>query len=192
MANDNQRLLLAAQRGDIATLNALLKSGVSIESKNEIGETPLILATSFGKADMVQRLLEAGADTNARTEEGNTALDIAKRGYGGRITELLQQYQQKRKFFTENDCAICIEPLNDGRDVCINQNCGHVFHCNCITGWINGGNRKCPLCPMIFTSIQLSDDEKESLFSGSFAGFGRKRVRKVGTVNSDIIYLRGL
>jgi hypothetical protein len=183
----NERLLLAAQRGDIVTLNALLDSGVSIESVNEIGDTPLILATRFEKADMVQRLLEAGANTNARNEEGNNALDIASRGYGGRITDLLEQHKQKRKFFTENDCAICIEPLNDGRDVCINQNCGHVFHCNCITGWINGGNRKCPLCPMIFTSIQLSDAQKESLFSGSFAGFGCRN-----SVAGDIRYLRGL
>ena len=95
MANNNQRLLLAAQRGNIDIVNQLLQAGTSIESRNEIGETPLMLAVSFGKADMVQRLLEAGADTNARNEEGNTALDIANRGYSGVITELLLAHKKR-------------------------------------------------------------------------------------------------
>ena len=41
---------------------------------NRVGDTPLIIASSHGRADLVRLLLEAGADANGRNVEGYTVL----------------------------------------------------------------------------------------------------------------------
>ena len=33
-------------------------------------------------------------------------------------------------------CGICLEPLNEKNPLCMVVSCGHVFHCDCIRGWI--------------------------------------------------------
>ena len=45
------------------------------------------------------------------------------------------------------NCPTCFEPLTSGST---NHNvttpCGHLFHINCIQGWIARGNQTCPQC----------------------------------------------
>lgn len=43
-------------------------------------------------------------------------------------------------------CTICLEPLEatqEVRDLC---RCSHVFHRNCLDGWVDSGQVTCPLC----------------------------------------------
>lgn len=41
-------------------------------------------------------------------------------------------------FYQQNECVICLEPLQDERDgdQCCETNCGHVFHVQCFTGYL--------------------------------------------------------
>jgi len=84
----------AASGGDLARVTALLAQGVSLESRDTDGMTPLHSAAEQGRAEVVKALLARGADANACATGRNdaTALHIAV--YGGDLTAVaaLLQY----------------------------------------------------------------------------------------------------
>ncbi|GMI88570.1 hypothetical protein HRI_002526300 [Hibiscus trionum] len=44
-------------------------------------------------------------------------------------------------------CSVCMESFDKFEEVARQVSCGHVYHHNCITGWLlNGNNNSCPLC----------------------------------------------
>ena len=69
-------LHMAAMDGDLSEVNRLLAAGVSHETFDEIGYTPLHHAVAREDFDIVDCLLRAGADVNAHDERviGNTPL----------------------------------------------------------------------------------------------------------------------
>lgn len=58
-------LHLAAKRGNEKMINALIKGGASVDSKNSTGQTPLHLAASGGHDKACQVLIASGASTEA-------------------------------------------------------------------------------------------------------------------------------
>ena len=77
----NQDLIDAAERGDTATVKALLTNDEIVNARDEEGWTALMVASGGGHIAIVQALLEAGADVNAKKNNGWTALMVA--AYGG-------------------------------------------------------------------------------------------------------------
>lgn len=68
----------AAERGDAAMANALIKAGAKLTPVTRNGGyTPLHVAARSASGAVVQALLAAGADPGARTETGATALHLA-------------------------------------------------------------------------------------------------------------------
>ena len=51
----------ASESGNVAIMEEILSYGVDIESTNNSGETPLMLAQSYGKSEVVAYLLSKGA-----------------------------------------------------------------------------------------------------------------------------------
>lgn len=43
------------------------------------------------------------------------------------------------------DCLVCLSGLEAG-DRVRRLACGHVFHCDCLDGWLDEMNLRCPLC----------------------------------------------
>lgn len=76
-ANQNQELLQAARRGDLVTVEDLLKKGADKDSAIDDGTTALMLAAAGGHTDVVRVLTNAGADVNAANSGGSTALMAA-------------------------------------------------------------------------------------------------------------------
>ena len=76
---------------NIATLMA--KTGSipgDVDAKDEVGNTPLILASLFGLKEVVAALIEAGADINVQGNEGATPLFMASQeGHVEVVRELL-------------------------------------------------------------------------------------------------------
>ena len=79
-------LVIAAGRGDLPAVNALLKAGADVnDPKSTIAgpTTALMAASSNGHLAVVQALLAAKADVNAKqahgSKEGDTALTLASR-----------------------------------------------------------------------------------------------------------------
>lgn len=60
----NENLIQAAERGDTALVQQLLKQGAAINSRDAQGRTPVMAATHGNRVDTVQALIGAGADIN--------------------------------------------------------------------------------------------------------------------------------
>ena len=81
-AHRDERLRMAAYRGDTEKTSQLLAEGVEIDGKNEYGNTALMIATLEGHLEIVKSLIARGADVNQRNRAGLTALMLAsKKGY---------------------------------------------------------------------------------------------------------------
>lgn len=63
------QLIEAAEAGDLATLEALIKAGADVNARDYIGETALMHAALNGNVAIVKALIDAGADVNAATSE---------------------------------------------------------------------------------------------------------------------------
>jgi ankyrin repeat protein len=80
---------IAAVRGSIEELTALLDAGAEVNAPGECGNTPLHEAVSQGHFAVAKLLLEYGATTEIRNEFGQTPLDIARMHNRGDLVALL-------------------------------------------------------------------------------------------------------
>lgn len=67
----------AAQAGDNAEIEKLLKKGVDVNARDKNGETPLYEAATNGYTEIVELLISKGADVNAKDNDGITALHLS-------------------------------------------------------------------------------------------------------------------
>lgn len=82
MEEKEERLIMAAQEGDLQTIKALLDAGIDVNAKGYSGMTALMHASRNNHVDCVSVLLNAGADVNIKNELGRTALKMAQeKGY---------------------------------------------------------------------------------------------------------------
>ena len=70
-------LMDALEKRDIKTAIALINSGVDINTKDRMGETPLIEAAEEGLTEVVKVLIEKKANLNAANVRNRTALSRA-------------------------------------------------------------------------------------------------------------------
>lgn len=70
----NARLLAATREGDQAAVTRLLDEGAAIDSRNRIGDTPLISACKKGLTPMARMLIERGANVSQADVQGITPL----------------------------------------------------------------------------------------------------------------------
>ena len=70
-------LMRAALEGETKTVDRLLKSGTSVNEKDDEGRTALMFAVTNIHTDIVKHLLEHGADVDAAANDGSTALLLA-------------------------------------------------------------------------------------------------------------------
>ena len=79
----------AAHRGDLATVDLLLRAGARAVSVNAFGITPLSLAAENGNAAVVARLLKGGAASNTTVKGGETVLMTAARAGRADVVRVL-------------------------------------------------------------------------------------------------------
>jgi ankyrin repeat protein len=73
----NTPLHVAAVRGRLEEVDALIAGAAEVNARGERGNTPLHEAALQGHKDIVDRLLRSGADRSIRNEDGRTALQCA-------------------------------------------------------------------------------------------------------------------
>ena len=88
-------LLLAAQRGDLAALNAALARGGDANAANSDGMTALMFAVQQGSVDCVQALISRGVNLEAKREDGQTAEMLAQGASQFQIIRLLWKARGK-------------------------------------------------------------------------------------------------
>ncbi len=92
----NQELIDAAERGDTATVQALLDAGADVNFQDDMRGTALMDAAISGHTATVQALLDAGADVDAQDKDGLTALMGAQEHGHTEVVEILQKAGAKK------------------------------------------------------------------------------------------------
>src|SRR5438552_2925014 len=88
----NKKLLDAAEAGDTAEVQGLLREGANPNAKGGYGNTALMGAAVRGHTETVRALLEKGAEVNAKGNTGRTALmEAALEGYTETVRTLLEK-----------------------------------------------------------------------------------------------------
>ena len=86
----NSDLLIAAREGDKEKVRSLIRNGANINSRDEDGDTALMIAALRGQdLGTVNTLLANGANVNARNNENDTALIYAASNDDAAILEAL-------------------------------------------------------------------------------------------------------
>jgi ankyrin repeat protein len=83
-------LHVAAVRGDIDEIRALIHAGADVNAPGDLGNTALHEAAGQGHVEAIKLLLANGASTKAKNEFGQTPLDIAKLEQQEDVLKLLQ------------------------------------------------------------------------------------------------------
>jgi uncharacterized protein len=87
-----QYLRDAARAGDVELIQGLLDAGTPVESADEKGYSPLILAAYHGHSEAVEILLGKGADACRPDARGNTAMmGAAFKGYERVVARLSRE-----------------------------------------------------------------------------------------------------
>ena len=86
---DRLLFIEAAKRNDASAIEALLRKGVDVNTKDTDGNTALILAAGHGQRACIQKLIEKGAKIDERNGIGETALIVASRSGYKDMVELL-------------------------------------------------------------------------------------------------------
>jgi ankyrin repeat protein len=83
MAQSTPALVAAAERGDAAAVQRLIKEGVPIDTPDASGRTPLLIATVRDDTVIARLLIDAGADVNAQDRQRDSPFLYA--GAEGRL-----------------------------------------------------------------------------------------------------------
>jgi len=98
-----QALFRVVARGNLAWTYRLIAMGADVNVRDDTGQTPLMLATAKGYADMVQVLIQNGANPKLVNNQDESALTIAlMKGYT-RIAESLEMAEASHKYEQDED-----------------------------------------------------------------------------------------
>jgi hypothetical protein len=72
--NDRQRLAMfeAAEKGDVGAINRLLIAGVTVDLRDEMRRTPLLVTVEHGRFEAFKVFIGEGADINAQASNQDT------------------------------------------------------------------------------------------------------------------------
>lgn len=76
-SHDDLTLILAASKGDVATVEKRLAMKSKVDSRDNLRRTPLMYASWNGYMELCSRLLAAGANPEFRDREGHNVFDYA-------------------------------------------------------------------------------------------------------------------
>ena len=113
-ANGETPLMIAAIRGSLPAVQALVKRGAAV---NREGWTPLHYACSGPDNGVAAFLIAQGADLNARSDNGTTPLMMAARYGSGDLVPLLLKAGAEPRAANEQELTAADFAARGGRDV---------------------------------------------------------------------------
>jgi ankyrin repeat protein len=87
--NSMEKLMTAAQKGDVQAVEAQLADGTPVDTTDPTGSTALLYAAGKGHAELVELLIAKGADVNVKDNEGFMPLHAAVGAGKPKIVEML-------------------------------------------------------------------------------------------------------
>lgn len=97
MSFQSSSLFQAVASGDENSVTRLLEGGADVDSRNDGGQTPLILAILSGHLHLLGRLQEAGANPLLSDNTGLNAIEWAQRKGRSDLAQLLASTTSQRK-----------------------------------------------------------------------------------------------
>ncbi|KAF5645792.1 ankyrin repeat-containing protein [Fusarium tjaetaba] len=91
-----QSLWQAAEKGNKATVRLLLDGGADAESKDTVGQTPLLWAAKYGNEAVVKLLLDKDANVESKDTSGRTPLSWAAQNRHKAVVKLLDKAEEGR------------------------------------------------------------------------------------------------
>jgi ankyrin repeat protein len=73
-SDQNHRLMEAAESGDFDSVLGLIRSGVEVDHRDQLGNTALFYAALRAHTKIMDELLHAGSDINISNNDGATPL----------------------------------------------------------------------------------------------------------------------
>ena len=114
----------AAACGDVALLRKLLAKGADVDGVDADGNSPLLLATHYGRLAAVQVLLDARADVNKAGKDGYTPLFVAaQEGRVMVVVALLRAGAEKDEARDDGGARLCSLPLKTGAETLSRRCC---------------------------------------------------------------------
>ena len=104
----------AARAGDVEQVDAALKSGAGLNSPDNWGRTPLIVALQQGKAPVVEMLISRGASVAATDAWGRTPLLVATQLKNTAAIRLLLEQKSDVNAANRNDITPLISSAQTG------------------------------------------------------------------------------
>lgn len=102
---DTITLHMLIQEGKQALIKLLLDAGYGVDKRNDLGQTPLHVATSIGNVELARELILSGADVNRENNYGMTPLRLAIQTKScDLIQELLQHKSNMTDIMTQDWC----------------------------------------------------------------------------------------
>lgn len=116
-----ERFILAAEQGDVATIDDLLADDVAVNSRDFCQWTPLMKASLNGHEQVVERLLVAGADVNLADKGDYSALLVAASNNHVEVVRmLLQKGSDINQVETTNGWSALIWSAKRGHSATVN------------------------------------------------------------------------
>ena len=84
----------AAWEGHDTVIPLLLEADAQIDAQDNHGNTPLILASAWGKEAAVRELLKGNPNLDLKDSDGKTALDYAREENHPSIVDLLVNHKR--------------------------------------------------------------------------------------------------
>ena len=94
---------LHCRKGDLDGVSKAIASGVDVDSYDVDGDTPLMIAAAWNRAEVVKMLLEVGADPTPKNSSGFTASSLARRFGSTESYQLLQPYDHSAATVNRED-----------------------------------------------------------------------------------------
>ncbi|KAG8527333.1 uncharacterized protein KY384_007485 [Bacidia gigantensis] len=98
-------ILLAAKQGHFAAVEALIKRGADLQSRDRGGTRAIHAAARRGDLEMVRLLLEQGAEEDIKDDGDRSALDVAEGQGHSQVVELLNRLHKAGKDLTPGSPA---------------------------------------------------------------------------------------
>jgi ankyrin repeat protein len=129
LAGGKGPLHLAAEKGDVALLNALTNAGADMNKADADGRTPLHSACAAGKADLAGRLILLGARVDAADKDGNTPLHLAlEKKLDGTVNGLLARGADPKARNQQGLSAVDVAAQAGGKNAAIVEHVAEKGH----------------------------------------------------------------
>lgn len=104
LSKESEKLAIAANSGDLKTLEELLQNGLSPDTPDALGRTPLHIAVLANQLEVAKFLIDKGADPAVHMKDGRNVIHIAcEYGYLDMLALLLEKLRLSKKDSSEGE-----------------------------------------------------------------------------------------